>query len=79
MMYATLVKSSNEIYVMHETRFTKSSTKENDSNVGFYFQNEKFEDVTTDEVDRNNFLMGVNVDIEDCGHLQLTQKPMMKS
>ena len=31
-------KSSNEEHVMHNTRFTKSSTKENDKNMGFDFQ-----------------------------------------
>ena len=31
------VKSSNEAYVMHDTRFTKFSTKEKDNNMGFHF------------------------------------------
>ena len=54
-------KSSNEEHVMHNTRFTKSSTKENDKNMGFDFQTGIFEDVIDDEVERNDIPMDVNI------------------
>ena len=49
---------------MHDTRFTKSSTKEKNNNVGFDFENEIFQDVTNDEVERNDIPMDVKIDIE---------------
>ena len=58
------VKSSNVAHVIHNTRFTKSSTKEKNNNVGFDFENEIFQDVTNDEVERNDIPMDVKIDIE---------------
>ena len=55
------VKSLNEEHVMHDTRFTKSSTKEKNNNMAFDFQTEIFEDVTDDEVERNDIPMDVNI------------------
>ena len=46
---------------MHDTRFTKSNTKEKDENMGFDFQTRIFEDVTDDEVERNDIPMDVNI------------------
>ncbi|RVW77003.1 hypothetical protein CK203_036886 [Vitis vinifera] len=72
------VKSSNEEHGMHDTRFKKSSTKENDNNVGFDFQTGIFEDVTDDEVERNDIPMDVNIDMEASRNLQLAEKHMTK-
>ena len=49
------VKNLNGAHVMHDTKFKKSSTKENDSNVDFNLQNEIFEDVKEDEVESTTF------------------------
>ncbi|KAL6337519.1 hypothetical protein AAG906_037112 [Vitis piasezkii] len=59
------VKSSNEEHGMHDTRFRKSSTKENDNNMD-------------DEVERNAIPMDVNIDMETSRNLQLTEKHMTK-
>ena len=59
---------------MHDTRFKKSSTKENDNNMGFDFQTGIFEDVTDDEVERNDIPMNVNIDMEASRNLQLAEK-----
>ncbi|XP_059593260.1 uncharacterized protein LOC109122720 [Vitis vinifera] len=72
------VKSSNEEHGMHDTRFRKSSTKENDNNMGFDFQTGIFEDVTDDEVERNDIPMDVNIDMEASRNLQLAEKHMTK-
>ncbi|XP_059598017.1 uncharacterized protein LOC132254942 [Vitis vinifera] len=72
------VKSSNEEHGMHDTRFRKSSTKENDNNMGFDFQIGIFEDVTDDEVERNDIPMDVNIDMEASRNLQLAEKHMTK-
>ncbi|XP_059593061.1 uncharacterized protein LOC132253833 [Vitis vinifera] len=72
------VKSSNEEHGMHDTRFKKSSTKENDNNMGFDFQTGIFEDVTDDEVERNDIPMNVNIDMEASRNLQLAEKHMTK-
>ena len=63
---------------MHDTRFRKSSTKENDNNMGFDFQTGIFEDVTDDEVERNDIPMDVNIDMEASRNLQLAEKHMTK-
>ena len=63
---------------MHDTRFKKSSTKENDNNMGFDFQTGIFEDVTDDEVERNDIPMDVNIDMEASRNLQLVEKHMTK-
>ena len=55
------VKSSNEEHIMHDTRFTKSSTKEKDNNMGFDFHTRIFKDVIDDEVERNGIPMDVNI------------------
>ena len=49
---------------MHDTRFTKSNTKEKDENMGFDFQTRIFEDVTDDEVERNDIPTDVNIGME---------------
>eukprot|EP00261_Vitis_vinifera_P028229 XP_010662334.2 PREDICTED: uncharacterized protein LOC104882098 [Vitis vinifera] len=72
------VKSLNEEHGMHDTRFRKSSTKENDNNMGFDFQTGIFEDVTDDEVERNDIPMDVNIDMEASRNLQLAEKHMTK-
>ncbi|RVW40336.1 hypothetical protein CK203_114842 [Vitis vinifera] len=72
------VKSSNEEHGMHDTRFRKSSTKENDNNMGFDFQTGIFEDVTDDEVEKNDIPMDVNIDMEASRNLQLAEKHMTK-
>ncbi|KAL6312312.1 hypothetical protein AAG906_004963 [Vitis piasezkii] len=72
------VKSSIEEHGMHDTRFRKSSTKENDNNMGFDFQTGIFEDVTDDEVERNDIPMDVNIDMEASRNLQLAEKHMTK-
>ncbi|KAL6350283.1 hypothetical protein AAG906_004231 [Vitis piasezkii] len=59
------VKSSNEEYVMHDTRFKKSSTKENDNNMD-------------DELERNDIPMDVNIGMEASKNLQLPEKQMTK-
>ena len=46
---------------MHDTRFTKSSTKEKDNNMGFDFHTRIFKDVIDDEVERNDIPMDVNI------------------
>ena len=61
---------------MHDTRFTKSSTKEKYKNIGFNFQIEIFENVANDEVERNDIPMDVNIGMEACGDLQLVEKHM---
>ena len=63
---------------MHDTRFTKSSTKENDNNMGFDFQIGIFEDVIYDEVERNDIPMDVNIGMEASTNLQLAEKHMTK-
>ena len=72
------VKSSNEEHVMHSTRFTKSSTKKKDNNMGFDFQTEIFEDVINDEVERNDIPMNVTIGMEASRNLQLVEKHMTK-
>ncbi|KAL6328581.1 hypothetical protein AAG906_038776 [Vitis piasezkii] len=72
------VKSSNEEHGMHDTRFRKSSTKENDNNMGFDFQTGIFEDVIDDEMERNDIPMDVNIDMEASRNLQLAKKHMTK-
>ena len=54
---------------MHDTRFTKSSTKEKYKNIGFNFQIEIFENVANDEVERNDIPMDVNIGMEAFGDL----------
>ena len=63
---------------MHDTRFRKSSTKENDNNMGFDFQIGIFEDVIYDEVERNDIPMDVNIGMEASTNLQLAEKHMTK-
>ena len=63
---------------MHDTRFRKSSTKENDNNMGFDFQIGIFEDVIYDEVERNDIPMDVNIGMEASRNLQLVEKHMTK-
>ena len=63
---------------MHDTRFRKSSTKENDNNMGFDFQTGIFEDVTDDEVEKNDIPMDVNIGMGASRDLQLVEKHMTK-
>ena len=63
---------------MHNTRFTKSSTKEKDNNMGFDLQTGIFEDVIDDEVERNDIPMDVNIGMEVSRNLQLAEKNMTK-
>ena len=63
---------------MHDTRFKKSSTKENDNNMGFDFQTGIFQDVIDDEVERNDIPMDVNIGMEASKNLQLVEKQMTK-
>ena len=62
---------------MHDTRFTKSSTKEKD-NMGFDFQTGIFQDVIDDEVERNDIPMDVNIGMEASRNLHLAEKHMTK-
>ena len=68
-VYQLQVKSSNEEYVIHDIRFTKSSTKEKYNNIGFNYQTEICEDVANDEVERNDIPMDVNIGMEAFGDL----------
>ena len=63
---------------MHSTRFTKSSTKKKDNNMGFDFQTGIFEDVINDEVERNDIPMNVTIGMEASRNLQLVEKHMTK-
>ena len=63
---------------MHDTRFTKSSTKENDNSMGFDFQTEIFQDVIDDEGERNDIPMDMNIGMEASRNLQLVEKHMTK-
>ena len=49
---------------MHDTRFIKSNTKENDDYMGFDFQTGIIQDVTDDEVERNDIPTDVNIGME---------------
>ena len=59
---------------MHDTRFIKSNTKENDDYMGFDFQIGIIQDVTDDEVERNGIPMDVNIGMEAFGDLRLAEK-----
>ena len=63
---------------MHNTRFTKSSTKEKDNNMGFDFRTRIFYNVIDDEVTRNNIPMDVNIGMEASRNLQLAEKHVTK-
>ena len=63
---------------MHDTRFIKSNTKENDDYMGFDFQTGIIQDVTDDEVERNDIPMDVNIGMEASRNLQLAEKHMTK-
>ena len=60
---------------MHNSRFTKSSTKEND-NMNDDLQHENLKGDTYNEVKRNDILMDVNIDMEPFTNLQLQHKHM---